>query len=235
MKSYISSFFALIYSFTAFAEREVTNLSVSVADDGSATATVEFTAGEEGDAHVLYYVWSNDGVDKGDDLAAWPHVLRVNRVADDATGFAFALPPAAAVTPVYSSRVFLADSKKAYDYLIDSVYVSNASKDENCYVDTGYKPAGGRSRVTMDLSLAAAGLDASQYYVFGANYTFSFCAYINGNGFWAFSCNNGTGSWSKPTGMTASKERVRVTLDSTVKPAVFTVVGASGTVALESA
>ena len=72
----------------AFA-RDVTNLTVA---DG--TVTVTFEADDEGDSHVLYYVWSNDGVDKGTSLAAWPHAYRVDRVADDATSYEFALPTA---------------------------------------------------------------------------------------------------------------------------------------------
>ena len=161
MKRHISCFFGLICSFTALADREVTNLSVAVADDGSATATAEFTAGAQGNAHVLYYVWSNDGVDKGADLAAWPHVLRVNRVADDATSVTFELPVAASVTPQYTARAVLAASEQPYDYLVSSLY---ASKTQACYFDTGYYPAGGKTCVTMECQLAASGTDAEQYY-----------------------------------------------------------------------
>ena len=56
---------------TAAFARDVTNLTVA---DG--TVTVTFEAGDEGDSHVLYYVWSNDGVDKGTTLAAWPTTRR---------------------------------------------------------------------------------------------------------------------------------------------------------------
>lgn len=232
MKYHISFFWGLICSFTALADREVTNLSVAVADDGSATATTEFTAGAEGDAHVLYYVWSNDGVDKGDDLTAWPHVLRVNRVADDATSMTFQLPVAAFVTPQYTARAVLATSEQPYDYLVSSLY---ASKTQACYFDTGYYPAGGKTCVTMECQLAASGTDAKQYYAFGANVTFSFCAYINGNGYWAFSCNNGGGSWKHPSTLAASKtDRVRVTLDASVSPSDFTVETSDGITRLTS-
>ena len=96
--------------------RDVTDLTVA---DG--TATVTFEAGTEGDSHVLYYVWSNDGVDKGIDLFAWPNAYRVDRVADDATSYEFALPASASLTGQYACRAFLATSTKNYDYLVEGV------------------------------------------------------------------------------------------------------------------
>ena len=109
----------------AFA-RDVTDLTVA---DG--TVTVTFEAGAEGDSHVLYYVWSNDGVDKGTTLAAWPHAYRVDRVADDATSYEFALPTVAFLTGQYACRAMLATSAKPYDYFVEGV---KSTKSANCFV-----------------------------------------------------------------------------------------------------
>ena len=95
------------------AARDVTGLTVA---DG--TVSVTFEAGAEGDSHVLYYVWSNDGIDKGTDLFAWPNAFRVDRVADDATSCEFTLPASAFLTGQYACRALLATSAKPYDYLV---------------------------------------------------------------------------------------------------------------------
>ena len=205
--------------------RDVTNLVVA---DG--TATVTFEAGTEGDSHVLYYVWSNDGVDKGTTLAAWPNAYRVDRVADDATSYAFTLPTEAFLTGQYACRAFLATSAKMYDYLVEGV---KSTKSANCFVSTGFKPVGGKTVVTFDFALTAAD---GQQYIFGVNTTYSLCAYVNGTssvGKWAFSSNNGYGSWSNPTALNSSTERTQITLDTTAKvdgkaASVFTVTTPSG-------
>ena len=214
----------------AFA-RDVTDLTVA---DG--TATVTFEAGTEGDSHVLYYVWSNDGVDKGTTLAAWPNVCRVDRVADDATSYAFTLPAEAFLTGQYACRAFLATSAKMYDYLVEGV---KSTKSASCFVSTGFKPVGGKTVVTIDFALTATD---GQQYIFGVNTTYSLCAYVNGTssvGHWAFSSNNGYGSWSNPTALNSSTERTQITLDTTAKvdgkaASVFTVTTPSGSATLTS-
>ena len=165
------------------AARDVTNLTVA---DG--TATVTFEAGTEGDSHVLYYAWSNDGVDKGTTLAAWPNVYRVDRMADDATSYEFALPAAASLTGLYACRAMLASSAKKYDYFVEGV---KSTKSTSCFVSTGFKPVGGKTAIAIDFALTAA---TAQQYILGVNTTYSLCAYVNGSGDsgkWAFSSNNG--------------------------------------------
>ena len=206
------------------AARDVTNLTVA---DG--TATVTFEAGTEGDSHVLYYVWSNDGIDKGTTLAAWPNAYRVDRVADDATSYSFTLPTEAFLTGQYACRAFLATSAKKYDYLVEGV---QAAATKNCYVDTGFKPTGGKTAIALDCQFTAA---TAQYYIFGVNSAnYSFCGYINGNGYWAFASNNGGGSWTQPTTLAATTERALVTLDASGTKSVFTVTTPSGSAYRES-
>lgn len=207
---------------TAAFARDVTGLTVA---DG--TVTVTFEAGDEGDSHVLYYVWSNDGVDKGTTLAAWPNAYRVDRVADDATSYSFTLPTEAFLTGQYACRAFLATSEKKYDYLVEGV---QAAATKNCYVDTDFKPTGGKTAIAIDCQFTTA---TEQYYIFGVNGgNFSFCAYINGNGYWAFSGDNGEGSWTATT-LKATTERADVTLDVTGQASVFTVTTPSGSVQKE--
>ena len=94
----------------ASSAREITGLQVAA--DG-ATATVTMTAGVEGDSHALYFAWSNDGADKGADIASWPHVLRVGRVADDATEATIAITGAAIVSAsAVGSAFFTASPRK---------------------------------------------------------------------------------------------------------------------------
>ena len=215
----------IFFASAAFA-RDVTNLTV--ASDGTVTAT--FEAGAEGDGHVLYYAWSTDGIDKGSDLFAWPHAFRVDRVADDATSYEFALPASASLTGQYACRAFLATSTKNYDYLVEGV---KSTKSANCFVSTGFQPVGGKTVVSIDFALTAAD---GQQYIFGVNTTYSLCAYVNGTssvGKWAFSSNNGYGSWSNPTALNSSTERTQITLDTTAKvdgtaASVFTVTTPSG-------
>ena len=204
----------------AFA-RDVTSLTVA---DG--TATVTFEAGTEGDSHVLYYAWSNDGVDKGADLFAWPNALRVDRVADDATSYEFSLPASAFLTGQYACRAFLATSAKSYDYLVEGV---KSTKSANCFVSTGFKPVGGKTVVAIDFALTAT---TSQQYIFGVNTTYSLCAYVSDGGKWSFSSNNGYGSW-KHTTLDVSTERTRITLDAAAvvdgqAASVYTVTTPSG-------
>ena len=208
----------LLFGASAWA-REITNLDVSA--DG-ATATVAMSAGEEGDSHVLYYAWSNDGVDKGADISAWPHVLRTGRVADNATEATIELPTAAAPAGQYACRAFLATSTVDYDYLVEGVRSNGSAggKAAKCYLDTGFKPVGDKTVCVVDCQMNST---EGQQSIFGVDVGLSFSAYINGNansgGHWAFSCNNGNGDWNMPSAMVVSKERVVVTLDGTASPA----------------
>ena len=112
--------------------RDVTNLTVA-----EGTATVTFEAGTEGDSHVLYYVWSNDGVDKGTTLAAWPNAYRVDRVADDATSYEFALPTEImAHRPYFFAEAFFAASAAFAAAAFCSASILAASSGFNLPIDT---------------------------------------------------------------------------------------------------
>jgi hypothetical protein len=100
------------------AARDVTSFSV---DSFADTAAMRFEAGEAGDRHVIYYAWSNDGEDKGDDIQAWPNVARIGLVAEDETSKEFELPARAKVIGKYVARVFIAETDKEFDYLVDGV------------------------------------------------------------------------------------------------------------------
>lgn len=206
----------LLFGASAWA-REITNLDVSA--DG-ATATVAMTAGEDGETNAVYYAWSNDGADKGADIAAWPHVCRVGRVGEIAGDFTFALPPPAAVSPQYAARVFLATSDKKYDYLVDGI--TSAGK---AYIDTGVTPQGGKTSLIMDFKLSSN--KASQYLfgVWKSNY-FSFCGYVNSSQGWSFVATKSTSPWTA-LGQAATTERTIVSLDASLSPAVFSISNAT--------
>ncbi len=54
--------------------RSITSISV---DKATSTATISCEAGEVGDGHVVYFAWSTDRVDYGDDIGDWPNFVRV--------------------------------------------------------------------------------------------------------------------------------------------------------------
>ena len=59
--------------------RSITSISV---DTAASTATIACEAGEPGDGHVVYFAWSADSVDYGDDIGDWPNFVRVGRIGD---------------------------------------------------------------------------------------------------------------------------------------------------------
>ena len=65
-------------------------MSISV-DKATSTATISCEAGEVGDGHVVYFAWSSDRVDYGDDIGDWPNLVRVGRIGDG-TSATFSLP-----------------------------------------------------------------------------------------------------------------------------------------------
>ncbi len=205
----------------ASSAREITGLQVAA--DGAA-ATVTMTAGEEGDSHALYFAWSNDGADKGADIASWPHVLRVGRVADDATEAAIVIPGAATVSAQYACRAFLAVSEVDYDYLVEGTKSGgSAASTATCFLNTGFKPVGNKTVCVVDCLMNST---KGQQSLFGGNdsSSLSFSSYINGSGSsggkWAFSCNDGTGKWNMASSLTvSSSQRVIVSLDSTASSA----------------
>ena len=210
---------ALAVCLAAFdtAARDITSLSV---DAGSGTSTVEFTAGNPGDGHILYYAWSNDGMDKGADIASWPNVVRLCRVADDATGYTFALPSVAPLTGAYSARAFLATTSKNYDNYVTYIETTKAQ-----YIDTGVL-ANKTTVFAMDFEMKST---AKDQYLIGASGTSSssisglhtFAAYINGSGNWAYTCNATSPNY-RDSGIKPVTTRTQVRLDANAKQFVVT-------------
>lgn len=228
----------LIYSLLASAAlalpataREITALSV---DSATHVATVEFTAGEAGDGHVLYYAWSDDAQDKGAALAAWPNVLRVTRVADDATSHSFELPDVAASAVRSAARAFLATSDRNYDNFVQGV--TGGSAGESVYFETGVNP-GPTTSIRVDAKFNST---TAQQYLFGISpksgvsndNVLTFAAYINGSTQWASALQDKTGDW-QTTGVTANADRNIFSLDadsgvfSVVRPSDGTVIATS--------
>ncbi len=193
-----------IAAVTAFAAAPAESLSAleitSFAVDSSAnTATVSFTAGEAGVTNALYYVWSNDGFDKGAAIADWPNVVRIGRVGEADAGATFSLPDAAAVSAPYAARVFLARSSVQYDYFVEKVKTGSTSGG---YVNTGVKP-NKTTAVVIDAewrATTAAGRKNTT--LFGCAHSseyeslFAFSVYINGDASkFASACCDHKGDW----------------------------------------
>ena len=86
--------------------REITALSVDVEN---ATATVTLgEAAAEGETNAVYYVWTNDGVDRGDNIASWPNVVRLGIVDETDEERTFNLAAQERPTAQYAARAFLA-------------------------------------------------------------------------------------------------------------------------------
>ena len=182
-------------------------------DPGTKSATVELTADEGGNGHVIYWAWSEDLQDKGAQIEAWPNVVRVCRVAADETSRTFALPNAAAPygTSAYPARVFLATSTADYDYLIGSVKTGSSSGG---YVNTGVCP----NKTTALVIDAKYDSSSAQKTLFGAasatsdSQLFSFSVYINGSSKFTSSCNDSNGDWK--SGMARDTSRHTFHLDA---------------------
>ena len=173
--------------------REITSVSY---DPSTKSATVELTADEGGNGHVIYWAWSEDLQDKGAQIEAWPNVVRVCRVAADETRRTFALPEAAAPfgSSAYPARAFLATSTADYDYLIGSVKTGSGSGG---YVNTGVCP----NKTTALAIDAHYDSGTASKTLFGAassssdSHLFSFSVYINSSSKYASSCNDSNGDW----------------------------------------
>ena len=202
-------------SVSAFA-REMTGFSV---DAENSTATVVLgEAAVEGETNAVYYAWSVDGQDRGDDISNWPNVVRLGIVDETDSERTFSL--AESPTAQYAARMFLATTSRGYDYLIEAVKSTGAAAGAaTCYIDTGFYPVGNKTICIVDCKMDNT---KGQQYLFGCNDSgsLSYCGYINGTkssgGKWAFSCDNGAGEWKMPTDLTVSStERVVVKLDGT--------------------
>jgi len=214
----LHSAFCIALAAASAGAREITSLSI---DADAGTATIAFTAGSAGDGHVLYYAWSNDGADKGANLASWPHVVRLCRVADGDTGCTFALPAEAAPIGRYSARAFLATTTKNYDNYVTWIRATGAQ-----YIDTGVLP-NKTVAVAMDFKMTSA---KGQQYVFGATTSSSgttvsglltFCAYINGSansgGKWSFTCKDDQPTYTAGLTTVSTSYRTQICLDAASK------------------
>ena len=163
-------------------------------------------------------------------------MFRVGLVAEDEISKEFELPARAKVIGKYAARVFIAETDKDFDYLVDGVKSAGVN---TCYIDTEFCPAGGSTIVVVDCLMNNT---KGQQSLFACNdgnaASLSFGAYINGSaasgGKWAFHCNNGSGAWNMASSLTVSKtERVTVRLDSTLSSpkGTVTVVSTGGTYA----
>ena len=200
---------------SAFA-RETTGLSVDAENSTVTVVLGEAAAG--GETNAVYYAWSVDGQDKGDDISNWPNVVRLGIVDETDAERTFSL--AESPTAQYAARAFLATTSRGYDYLIEAVKsTGTAAGAATCYIDTGFYPVGNKTICIVDCKMDNT---KGQQYLFGCNDSgsLSYCGYINGTkssgGKWAFSCDNGAGEWKMPTDLTVSStERVVVKLDGT--------------------
>ena len=213
------------------AAREITALTV---DSATHVATVAFTAGEAGDGHVLYYVWSDDAQDKGASLAAWPNVLRVTRVADDATSHSFELPDVAAGGDRFAARAFLATSDRDYDNFVQGVAGGTAGNSA-VYFETGINP-GPTTSIRLD---AKFNVTTAQQYLFGISpqngksfdTVLAFAAYSNGSKQFASALQDSAGDW-QTTSVATDTQRNIFSLDAA--SGVFSVVRASDGTAVAS-
>ena len=194
--------------------REISSL---VVDRRSGVATVVFTAGESGDNHALYYVWSNDSADRGAAIAAWPNVIRIGRVGDDDTSVAFELPAAAKVTGCYAARAFLDSSSMQYDYLVDYVKTGGTSGG---YINTGVKPNKTTAAVVDAAWRATTTSARKNTTLFGAAHStsydtlFAFNVYINSTAtYFASACCDHKGDW-KASGLAPDTNRHVFHLDA---------------------
>ena len=173
--------------------REITSVSY---DPGTKSATVELTADEGGNGHVIYWAWSEDLQDKGAQIDAWPNVVRVCRVAADETSRTFALPDAAAPSgsSAFPARAFLATSTADYDYLIGSVKTGSGSGG---YVNTGVCP-NKTTALAIDAQYNSGTASKTLFGVAGTvsdSQLFSFSVFINSSSKFASSCNDSKGDW----------------------------------------
>ena len=180
--------FAVALAASAMLQSEAREIS-AISIDGS-NATLTMTAGESGDNHCVYWAWSTDGLDHGETIGDWPHVVRLGYVAYNATSKTFALPPPA--QHQYPCRAFLMSSRMPYDYLISSV-----SSTGSQYVDTAL--AGSDRAYEADFTLDA--VPASDGAIFGARSTtygkFKLALWL-GNSAWSWvCCTEDTAKWNR--------------------------------------
>ena len=193
--------------------RDITGLEV-VRTPSNTVALVNFTAGQAGDSHIVYFAWDEGGTDHGATLGDWPNVLRAGRVGESDT--CFTLSSGIVIPADTACRAFLAASDTAYDYLVSYIRATGAQ-----YVNTGFC-ATPTTAVAMDFKLANYQKTGIYYQqnIFSCSAAssisgvLSFSSYINGSGCWAYSCNNGAGAWISSTITALNNVRTQILLDS---------------------
>lgn len=221
---------ALSMSLAAFAPmtsamaRNITDIKVyDSAGSGSYSCSVAFDAGEEGDAHCLYFAWSESG-DLGDALSSWASVYRIGYVDAADTAKTFALPAgvnaAIAASPdTFAARAFLATSSADYDYLV--VGTKNTTKTTTtasaCFLNTGFTPVGGKTFVSCDCAPVKGETSQVLFGNVGNTGKIGFSAASDGSKNWGFVCSKVTAVTKFLTSPTiaASTARVVISLDST--------------------
>ena len=192
--------------------RTITEVVPATSENLIGSLAISYDARGEGDAaDALYVAWGE--TDAGDDLAAWPNVRRVKRLAAEAGTTTFTFPDDTLLTGDRVARVFLVTSVAPYDHLVESLHGTGAQ-----YLDTGFtvSPAS-RASVTFCLDVVK-----NQIRPFGISSDngaslLSFDCYINGGGYWASAFKDGSGDW-KGVSVTAKADvRYQLTLDGPTK------------------
>jgi hypothetical protein len=201
--------------------RSITGIDVYDASGaGTYTCDVSFEAGEENEKNVVYFVWSGSG-DCGDQLTAWPNVVRVGIVDHSDTSASFAIPDSAgesiaSAPDAFAARAFLASSNADYDYLVVGTKSTTGAKTTSnaAFITTGVIPKGKTFAISVDCALSSLN---HAYQLFGGNGSTAYMcvgAYIPSNKQWAFYCANNSSSTALDTGLKISTERVNVSLNA---------------------
>ena len=185
-----------------------------VAAAGAKSLNVTFEAGETGDAHALYIAYDTE--DKGDNIANWAALQRGCVVADNATSATIPVSPLLTGEGYTFCRVFLTTSAAPYDTLIESLRQTGTQ-----YIDTGIKPSP-TSVAVIDTKFDTGTPLQQRFFCVNSDGSsgdyakFSFDVYINGKGYFASACRDGTGDF-KSTDKSFTTSRVRISLSAAEK------------------
>ena len=183
--------------------RSITGATVS--KSGSATIlNVTFEAGSPGDSHALYLAYAPS--DMGTSIADWPVFQRVKIVGADETS--------ATVVPQFIGdgntvcRAFLVENAYPFDTPVEAIRQTGTQ-----YIDTEINP-GPTTFASLDFKFdEAVKVQQRVFGVSAGSANFSFDAYINGAGYWASACADGSGDF-KASSLGAEASRVTVSLDA---------------------
>ena len=183
--------------------RSITGATVS--KSGSATIlNVTFEAGEPGDSHALYLAYAP--LDMGTSIADWPVFQRVKIVGESDTS--------ATVVPQFIGdgntvcRAFLVENAYPFDTPVEAIRQTGTQ-----YIDTEINP-GPTTFASLDFKFdEAVKWQQRVFAVSAGSANFSFDAYINGAGYWASACTDGSGDF-KASSLGAEASRVTVSLDA---------------------